>query len=138
MSCIYAMSDSAVCSYPVRDLAFEAAKQAYDSNCEPDLDVDLDIPACVCPANEPLCDAIREKMGSYTVDEIYSLLAWKRAGVKIAAMKESVFDLTDAETKRLGVGPKTNHFIYEWIDNERFWNNEECEAAARSSDPEEP
>ena len=133
MSCIYAISDSDVCSYPVRDLAFEAAKQAYDSNCEPDLDVDLDIPACVCPANEPLCDAIREKMGSYTVDEIYSLLAWKRAGVKIAAMKESVFDLTDAETKRLGVGPKTNHFIYEWIDDEKI-----CQGApARSSDPEE-
>jgi hypothetical protein len=133
MSCIYAISDSDVCSYPVRDLAFEAAKQAYDSNCEPDLDVDLDIPACKCPANEPLCEAIREKMGTYSVDETYSLLAWKRAGEKIAALEKSVFDLTDAETKRLGVGPKTNHFIYEWIDDEKICQG----AAARSSDPEE-
>jgi hypothetical protein len=125
MSCIYAISDSDVCSYPVRDLAFEAAQQAFECDTVPDLDVDLDIPACVCPANEELCDAIREKMGSYTVDEIYSMLAWKRAGVKIAALEESVFELTDEQAKCLGVGPKTNKFIYDWIYDERFWIDDE-------------
>jgi len=110
---------SDVPSYPVRDLAFEAALDAQRRDEARDYSeedfVDLDTPDCENPANEPLCEAIMEKARSYSVDEVYSARTYKRAAEKVASLTVSVFTLTDAQQRRLGVGPKTNQFIYLWI-----------------------
>lgn len=104
-------------SYPVRNLAFEAAQQAFDCDNVPDEEdfVDLDTPDCENPANEPLCEAIMEKARSYSVDEVYSARAYRRAAEKVASLTVSVFTLTEKQRRVLGVGPKTNWFIYNWI-----------------------
>ena len=106
-------------SYPARDAAFDATLDAQRRDEARDYSeedfVDLDTPDCENPANEPLCEAIMEKAGSYSVDEAYSARAYKRAAEKVAALTVSVFSLTDAQQRRLGVGPKTNEFIYKQI-----------------------
>jgi hypothetical protein len=100
---------SDVPSYPVRNLAFEAAQQAFDSDNCPDA-------PCQNDANEPLYEALMNKAESYhPEEEIYKADAYARAAHKIADLTVSAFDLTDAQQRRLGVGPKTNQFIYQWI-----------------------
>jgi hypothetical protein len=107
------------CSYPARDLAFDAALDAQRRDEARDYSeedfVDLDMPDCENAANEQLCEIIMEKACSYSVDEAYSARAYKRAAEKIASLPISVFTLTDAQQRRLGVGPKTNQFIYKQI-----------------------
>lgn len=102
-----------------RDLAFDAALDAQRRDEARDYSeedfVDLDTPDCECPANEPLCEAIMEKARSYSVDDIYPARAYKRAAEKVATLTVSVFSLTDAQQRRLGVGPKTNKFIHDWL-----------------------
>lgn len=102
-----------------RDLAFDAALDAQRRDEARDYSeedfVDLDTPDCECRANEPLCEAIMEKARSYSVDDIYPARAYKRAAEKIASLTVSVFALTEKQRRLLGVGPRTNWFIYNWI-----------------------
>lgn len=96
-------------SYPVRDLAFEAAYEAYDCDNEPDA-------PCQHEDNEQLYDDLMIKSNCYhPEEESYQAEAYARSAEKIAGLKKSVFTLTDAEQRRLGVGPKTNEFIYQRI-----------------------
>lgn len=96
-------------SYPVRDLAFDAAYEAYDCDNEPDA-------PCEHEDNEPLFQALMDKVGSYhPEEESYQAEAYVRAAQKVADLTVSVFSLTDQQQQRLGVGPKTNQFIYQRI-----------------------
>ena len=92
-----------------RDAAFEAAQEAFDCDNYPDA-------ACQNEDNEPLFEALMDKVGSYhPEEEAYQAEAYVRAAQKVADLEDSVFDLTDEQQRRLGVGPKTNEFIYKQI-----------------------
>ena len=92
-----------------RDAAFDAAYEAYDCDNYPDA-------ACEHEDNEPLFQALMDKVGSYhPEEESYQAEAYVRAAQKVADLTVSVFSLTDKEQRRLGVGPKTNEFIYRRI-----------------------
>lgn len=103
----------------MKDLAFEAALDAQRRDqehdfCEEDF-VDLDDLPCQHATNKALCEAIMEKARSYSIDEVYSARAYKRAAEKVSALTASVFSLSDKEQRCLGVGPKTKGFVYGWI-----------------------
>lgn len=66
--------------------------------------------------NKPLYDALMDKANSYHPErETYQADAYARAAYKVADLEDSVFRLPDAQQRLLGVGPKTNQFIYRWI-----------------------
>ena len=58
-----------------------------------------------------------KKVRSYNVYDVYSARAYRRTAEKVAALKVPASSLADAEQRLLGVGPKTNKFVYRWIKN---------------------
>ena len=114
-----------------RDAAFDAAYEAYDCDNYPDA-------ACEHEDNEPLFQALMDKVGSYhPEEESYQAEAYARAAEKIADLTASVFSLTDEQQRRLGVGPKTNQFIYLWICQKAYEAQKEQEQEQGVSDLEE-
>lgn len=75
-----------------------------------------DLP-CENAENQPLCDVLMKKVRSYHVHHVYRARAYRKTAEKVAALTAPASSLTDAEQRLLGVGPKTNKFVYRWIKN---------------------
>ena len=104
-----------------RDLAFDAAYEAYNCDNVPDAPCDNE-------DNEELYEALMYKVYSYDPEEeSYQADAFYRAAEKVGDLEDSVFSLTDKEQRRLGVGSKTNQFIYLWICQKAYEAQKEQE-----------
>lgn len=100
-------------SYPVKDLALEAALDAQNRDQARDFEGDT---PCMHTDNEELYQALMDKVHSYNPDkDFYRGQAYEHAAEKVADLTNSIFELTESQQRRLGVGKKTSQFIYDWI-----------------------